>query len=226
MAINVTNSNSARTGLCPHGLPPGACPICSGGGGGINDRNTRRNPSEMTYNECLAVWQLMKAAKARKNLLAAEQKNQILHKNQLKNNTSFLSSSINSIKNFFRNLPFMKSITTLANNGATKFINTLNNIFPFNKIQNSIKNVIIDISDKLTAIFGEEKLIKLKNLKILSDSAKEKILSLFSFINNSKKGQKDKSEQLKKDEKKISLLTKIRKKLKFITKDGKTINDN
>ena len=65
MTYNITSNNSAKAGLCPHGLPASACPICSGGGGGIKrtDRNTRRHAGEMTWNECYAIWQRMKNEK-------------------------------------------------------------------------------------------------------------------------------------------------------------------
>ena len=54
---------------CPHGLPPGACPICSGmgGGGGMRkDKDKPRVPGEMSYNECMAAWIKIQAAKEAK----------------------------------------------------------------------------------------------------------------------------------------------------------------
>ena len=37
MSLGAVQTNSARVGTCPHGLPLGACPICNGmsGGGGM-----------------------------------------------------------------------------------------------------------------------------------------------------------------------------------------------
>ena len=57
-----------NTGKCPHGLPIGACPICSGmGGGGVNkDKNKPRVPGEMSYAECMAAWIKIQAAKEAK----------------------------------------------------------------------------------------------------------------------------------------------------------------
>ena len=34
MSFGAVQTNSARVGTCPHGLPLGACPICNGMGGG------------------------------------------------------------------------------------------------------------------------------------------------------------------------------------------------
>ena len=58
-----------NTAKCPHGNPIGACPICSGmGGGGISkNRDKPRRAGEMSYNECLAEWHKMQAAKNAKN---------------------------------------------------------------------------------------------------------------------------------------------------------------
>ena len=58
-----------NSGKCPHGLPPGACPICSGmgGGGGIRrDKDKPRVAGEMSYNECMAAWIKIQAAKEAK----------------------------------------------------------------------------------------------------------------------------------------------------------------
>ena len=51
-----------KIGTCPHGLPAGACPICSGmGGGGGSSRKTTKAAGEMSWDECVAVGQMLKA---------------------------------------------------------------------------------------------------------------------------------------------------------------------
>ena len=56
-----------NTGKCPHGLPIGTCPICSGMGGGSTQRKDKpRVPGEMTYAECMAAWIKIQAAKEAK----------------------------------------------------------------------------------------------------------------------------------------------------------------
>ena len=58
--------NNTKIGSCPHGLPVGACPICSGmaGGNSTTKRDIPRNVGEMTYNECAAIGAMLKAQKA------------------------------------------------------------------------------------------------------------------------------------------------------------------
>ena len=60
-AVQVKNSNS-----CPHGLPAGACPICSGMGGGSKKDKVveKKDPQEWSYAKCLSVGMQMKAQKA------------------------------------------------------------------------------------------------------------------------------------------------------------------
>ena len=69
MATSVSRATNNKIGTCPHGLPMGACPICNGmGGGGSVKRDNK--PREMTWNECYAIGQMLKAQKlARENSL-------------------------------------------------------------------------------------------------------------------------------------------------------------
>ena len=52
-----------KSGLCPHGLPPGACPICSnmGGGGGLRAGERPQKAGEMSYHECVMMGNLLRA---------------------------------------------------------------------------------------------------------------------------------------------------------------------
>ena len=179
--MSVGVANSSKAGLCPHGLPMGACPICSGGGGGVRmDRNTRRNASELTWNECYAIGQMMKAAQARKDMAEMHQQNVALQNAQILAAANRFAQAFNAISTFLSNSPLaqgLRTVSALTNNIATKTANivshTLSNIankistFTTNiatfaqNIANNIKNKIIDISDKIAAFFGEEKLLTL-----------------------------------------------------------------
>ena len=52
MSVQMINPN-IKTGCCPHGLPLGACPICSGMGGGIKKEVTVQKKSDELLNECV-----------------------------------------------------------------------------------------------------------------------------------------------------------------------------
>ena len=225
----MTHSVSSKSsGTCPHGFPGGACPFCAGMGGGSSarTRNMRRRPGEMTYNECYAIWQRMKAAKLEKDsmekLLQAENakavqnsklsSNRILNQNFMQRILNFpiIQNSINILNVIGTN------IKNLINN-SLKFINKLTNFIVqgFNTFVNAAKNFIIDISDKIAAIFGETKLALEENLKKFTKSIKEKFVSLFGFINKSNR-EEETEEIVKKEEKKIFSLSQIRRKLQLL----------
>ena len=186
--MSVGIANNSRVGLCPHGLSPGACPICSGGGGGMRmDRNTRRYAGELTWNECYAIGQMMKAAQARKELAELQQNNLMMQNIQIQNAAIKFAQAFNTIVNFLAN----KSVFVMARNFIFHTNNTFSKIANFvtntiNNFINNFKNFIVDISDKLAAIFGEEKLAKFKNLGQFIEKSKKKILSLLGFVDESK----------------------------------------
>ena len=100
MAHGVTSKSS---GLCPHGFPHGACPLCSGmgGGGSSRTRNLRRRPGEMSYNECYAVWQRMKASKLEKDRIEKQQELALIKaaQNNKLSNTSRIANFVHRIAN-------------------------------------------------------------------------------------------------------------------------------
>ena len=66
MTTGVSSVGSVRAGLCPHGLPPGACPICSGMGGSsqkVQTADFSAKPGEMSWNECAAIGAFLKSLK-------------------------------------------------------------------------------------------------------------------------------------------------------------------
>lgn len=64
MSLNTVHTNSAKIGSCPHGLPQGACPICSGMGGTMQRKaDFSAKAGEMSWNECAAIGAFLKAQK-------------------------------------------------------------------------------------------------------------------------------------------------------------------
>ena len=73
MSAHISAVSSSRAGLCPHGLPPSACPICSGKGGMSGGAAKAKETPQMTkpsssgqwsYMKCVAVGMQMASAKA------------------------------------------------------------------------------------------------------------------------------------------------------------------
>lgn len=63
MSLTAIQSNNSKIGTCPHGLPQGACPICSGMSGGMKKTDFSAKPGEMSWNECAAIGAFLKAQK-------------------------------------------------------------------------------------------------------------------------------------------------------------------
>ena len=189
MVATVTRGSNSRIGTCPHGLPLGACPICNGmgGGGGIKKDN---KPKEMSYNECYAVWQMMKAQKA-----AHKQTMQLFAAQDLSTKLNKIQEQINAMKIAIQNSnlpkPVIQAFNILANSVLTPLVkaaqsitNTLQNIAnTVIKTLNEIKQKMVDIADKLTAMFGEAKAALQKKINEKFKDIKKKIFNLFGLAN-------------------------------------------
>lgn len=187
MAATVAKGSNNRIGTCPHGLPMGACPICNGmgGGGGVKKDN---KPREMTWNECYAIGQMLKAQKlARQNtqkMFAAQDLNTYLNR---------LQTQINNLKlavlNSLLPKPAAKAVALLADAvlmPAVKLVQTITNtlqtaVSAMTKAVNNIKQFTADIMDKLTAIFGEAKAAIQKKIDEKFKDVKKKIFNLFGI---------------------------------------------
>ena len=174
-------SRTMKAGTCPHGLPLGACPICNGmaGGNSTTKRNTPRNVGEMTYNQCLAVGAMLKAQRHAKEQAKIAQQNHLqslaeFSKNIANTHQRLMDLSVIITKNF---PPIVaKPVNFILNSVVGRVLALVQN-FP-NVIQ-TVVGKLADISDKLTAIYGELKsAINEKVSKFVTD-IKKKLKSLF-----------------------------------------------
>lgn len=182
MSTQITGN--VRAGTCPHGLPPGACPICSGMGGGGGSRTVERKPGELTWSQCFAIGQMMKARElakeeAQAEALAQAQKNMAVA-------TAQFAAQMRDLMIKFLPAPVTNALSTVRNNvimPAVRFIQntvaaiqtTLNNAF------NAIKEKAAEIADKLTAMFGELKAAVEKKISDKLRELKKKLFNLFGL---------------------------------------------
>jgi len=182
---------------CPHGLSPGACPVCSGMGGSVSSTK-KADPApknEMSYAECYAIWMRMKAADARKEqaLIDAKNRAEFLQntKQFFQNTYNLLSNVLNKIENILPS-PLNTVFSLAVNNILKPLVNLIKNIPEFisdinkfvNNIQKEIQRIVYIASEKLSSLFGE-----IKNFinKKISNSFKKftkkvyKILNLFGL---------------------------------------------
>lgn len=177
---NYQNINKSATKVasntCPHGMPFGSCPVCSGGGGGSSVKK-----NQMSWNEGYGIW--MSILAARKNTQLRKEffqqslmTDQAKHQLELANIFKFITAA-SAIQQFFSNLS--KPINNLKQN-IIKTINTINTIF--SNVLNKINHILKDTTAKLqgvfnaiSAFFGEQqKILKeflnkgIENIKKLS----------------------------------------------------------
>lgn len=192
MKLPPSSIQKTKVGTCPHGLPQGACPICSGlGGGGGSAKKSERPSGEMSWDECFAVGQMMKA----QQLAQLQRKNQSIQSQMISEYKMQLSlgsmaqkmtNLAEKLTNFVQKTQSTSSILskTLAF-GAKLAIPTLNVLknaaLLAQKAMNFAKEKLTDISDKLNAMFGELKNADEKKISDRLKDFKKKIKSLFGI---------------------------------------------
>ena len=224
MANQVQNINKVNNGLCPHGLPPGACPICSnmGGGGSMRVGERPQKAGEMSYHQCVMIGNLMRARELAEKRHA---ENLEKHAENLKNFETTMQKLASTMAQFAQQISsniLLKPISFTLQNIAVPLVNFIKNIPQVvtnivNNISekiNMIKEKFIDIMDKLNAIFGEAKAFIDKKISELISTIKTKLEGLFKIF---KKNNTDDDDTKIDDDKKIfnlkTILHKLNKKL-------------
>ncbi|MCQ2738925.1 MAG: hypothetical protein MJ237_01715 [bacterium] len=212
MTNSVQNVNKVNTGLCPHGLAPGACPICSSGGGTLRQSDKNRQIGEMTYHECAMIGNMLKArALAQKN----HEHNLKLHEMNVQNFENVMTKLAVQMREFqkmFSGNIILRPLAVVISAVTLPVINFVQNIPKYFQV---INNIRFEIFDKLNAIYGEAKAFINKKISELSDLLKQKLRNLFKIFKKNKSDQD--STKIDEDKKIFNLKTilhKISKKLK------------
>lgn len=178
----VQATNNSRIWTCPHGLPLGACPICNGMGGGAKKADFSAKPGEMSWNECAAIGAFLKAQK-----MAKLQRQQDVE-NFAKQAAAFDKAMMNAsqktaaLASFFTtNTPSIisKPVNFVLNTIVGGVLNTIRN---FPQTVQTVFQKLADISDKLTAVYGELKAAIAKKISETFGELKKKIKSLFAIF--------------------------------------------
>ena len=173
--------NKTSAGLCPHGLPPGACPICCkmAGGAGMRMGERPQKAGEMSYHQCAMIGNMMRARE-----LAEKRQAQNLEKQAeaLKAFESTMARASENLKNFIQQMGqnvITKPIAFIVQNTALPIINFVQNI---PKLIQNFQNLKFEIQDKLNAIFGEVKNFIQKKMADIVSSLKTKFEGLFKIF--------------------------------------------
>ena len=187
LAVAAIQATGVRSGLCPHGLPPGACPICSGamggGAGKVVTADFSAKPGEMSWNECAAIGAFLKSLQNARLAREADYQNQIIAMAQFQNNMAKMASNL---QNFIQNMSqsaITRPIAVIAQNVILPVINFMKDL-PVNFLQMTanMAQKLADISDKLAAIYGELKAAIDKKISDFAKQIKKKIISIFEIF--------------------------------------------
>lgn len=179
-------TNKASGGLCPHGLPPGACPICSGGMGTSSAKKAdfSAKPGEMSWNECAAIGAMLRAQKLRTQQNEQAYQNRLLALAKFESNMMAVTQRLSAMASKLAQMQsaFAKPAVVLFNKVLIPATNFIKNM-PANVMNFTGKffNKVFDIQDKLTAMFGELKVSIEKKVSDKLQEAKKKIISLFGI---------------------------------------------
>ena len=183
--------NRIKPGMCPHGMPAGACPICNGMGGASAKKSQNvRKPGEMTWSECFAMGLRMKADKLHKQKLIQDRRDMHLASLKLQEVLSdknqkllMLLETISKtfpapvakilsvpVKVLF--IPILKVMNFVVINFQNLQVNIANFVENMNKFMQGVQ-------EKLAAILGEFVNAKEKTLFERFKLARKKVFGLF-----------------------------------------------
>ena len=211
----VHGANINKAGTCPHGVAPGACPICSnmGGGGGLRVGERVQKPGEMSYHECAMIGAMMRAREAQQKL---HEENLRLHAEAMKNferNMLNLAQRIAdftaSMQKFLPLKPLAFVINTFLLPVVKAFADLANALSGTGEKFSTIKEKFIDIQDKLNAIFGEAKAFIEKKISELVSVIKSKFENIFKIFKRN--NTEDEEQKIDEDKKIFRLKTFLQK---------------
>lgn len=223
MSLTAIQSNNSKIGTCPHGLPQGACPICSGMSGGMKKADFSAKPGEMSWNECAAIGAFLKAQKNARLQREQDAQNFANNIKAFQNALMNVSKRLANIGGFFaQNTPAIiaRPVNFVLNTVLGGIVRTIANIpSTISNIIQTVQQKLADISDKLTAMIGELKASIEKKISESLKTLKKKIKSIFSIFNSQNIDNEEK--QIDETKKTFKLKTFIHDLYKKLTEKGK-----
>lgn len=209
MTVGVSSVTAVKSGLCPHGLPPGACPICSGMGGAskVQTADFSAKPGEMSWNECAAIGAFLKSLQNARLAREADYQSQLVNIAMFEKNMAKTAQNLNLFIQTLSQHVVTKPVAVVLQKVVLPIIETVKNL-PVNVMQ-----TVVNISDKLAAIYGELKAAINKKISDFMNKVKKKLVSIFQIFTTD--NDADENELM------IELEKKLEKLKKMINKIGK-----
>ena len=191
MSTPIISQTTNKAGLCPHGLPPAACPICSGGGmGGAKKMDNTPiktvSSGEWSWMKCYAAGLAMRAQERISENVQDRFLRQIEFAKQLGKEIQKLADKIQTAIENFKNLmpdilkPAVNFIANIIINPILNLISLLPKaIEKFAQFGQNLQSFINNAAEKLVSVLGE-----FKNFiqKKITEPLKKKIKSFLSLF--------------------------------------------
>lgn len=194
LAISAVQASGVRSGLCPHGLPPGACPICSGGMGSskVVTADFSAKPGEMSWNECAAIGAFLKSIQNARLARETDYQNQIIAMAQFQNNMTKMAQNLQTFIQNMSQSALTRPLAMVAQNILLPVVKFMKDL-PVNFLQATanLAQKLTDITDKLTAIYGELKVAMDKKFSDFAKKVKKKIISIFEIFRAENENSED-----------------------------------
>ena len=194
LAISAVQASGVRSGLCPHGLPPGAWPICSGGMGSskVVTADFSAKPGEMSWNECAAIGAFLKSIQNARLAREADYQNQIIAMAQFQNNMTKMAQNLQTFIQNMSQSALTRPLAMVAQNILLPVVKFMKDL-PVNFLQATanLAQKLTDITDKLTAIYGELKAAMDKKFSDFAKKVKKKIISIFEIFRAENENSED-----------------------------------
>ncbi len=214
LAISAVQASGVRSGLCPHGLPPGACPICSGGMGSskVVTADFSAKPGEMSWNECAAIGAFLKSIQNARLAREADYQNQIIAMAQFQNNMTKMAQNLQTFIQNMNQSALTRPLAMVAQNILLPVVKFMKDL-PVNFLQATanLAQKLTDITDKLTAIYGELKAAMDKKFSDFAKKVKKKIISIFEIFRAENESSED--ERIKDYQKQLNKLQTLLEKI-------------
>jgi len=186
MSTGVSSVGSVRAGLCPHGMSPGACPVCSGMSGSSSKVQTAdfsAKPGEMSWNECAAIGAFLKSLQNARLAREADFQKHILSMAKFESDMTKAAQQLNQFIQAMSQNTLTKPIAFVTQKLVLPVVETFKNL-PANMLGQlaNISEKLADITDKLTAIYGELKAAVNKKVSDLAKKIKKKLFSIFEIF--------------------------------------------
>ena len=166
LAVSAVQTTGVRSGLCPHGLPVGACPICSGGMG--------------SNKVATADFSALRNARLARE---SDYQNRIIAMAQFQNNMAKMAQNLQTFIQNMSQSALTRPLAMIAQNVLLPVVKFMKDL-PVNFLQATanVAQKLADITDKLTAIYGELKASMDKKFSDFAKKVKKKILSIFEIF--------------------------------------------